>query len=203
MLLPNPQMTNTLPLLIVLMLGACLLFFFFLLLLYIAISKEKMQKEEKNRDVAYNKAVLIVEEAKTKSLNLLKESSERAKRIIRDADLVVDDSRKIVEEKMHDAAEEMKKDVLEEVDHFSQDLHKEVIAGEDQMRAKIAKEYDLIKKDLDDYKKRRLQEIDYEILKIISDTAAEVIGKTMTPEDHLDFIRETLNKHKKPFELVD
>jgi flagellar biosynthesis/type III secretory pathway protein FliH len=162
---------------------------------------KKKREEEKAREQAYKKAVVILEEAKNKSLNIIKESSERAKRMIKETDLEIDESKEFVQEQLKSAATEFKGDVLKEADEFRAELHKDALQTEKELRDKIAAEYTAMETELKAYKEQRLKEIDQKSLAIIEDIVREYFAKTMKVEDHLDFIRQMLEKHKKPFEI--
>ncbi|PIS22539.1 hypothetical protein COT50_01370 [candidate division WWE3 bacterium CG08_land_8_20_14_0_20_41_10] len=185
-------------LLILLMIFA---FFGFLLIALASMYDKKKRAEEDSRDQAYKKALVILEEAKNKSLNIIKESNERAKRMIKETDLAVDESKDFVQEQLKSATTEFKDDVLKGAEDFKVELHKDALQTEQELRDKIAGEYLKVAAELESYKKSRLKEIDTKSLAVIEDVVKEFFAKTMKAEDHLDFIRQMLEKHKKPFEL--
>lgn len=162
---------------------------------------KKRRNDETARDQAYKKALVILEEAKAKSLNIIKESNERARRMIKETNLAVDESKEFVQAQLKDATQEFKADVLKEAEEFKNELHKEAIQTEQELRDKIANEYTKMEAELQSYKQSRLKDIDKRSLEIIEEVVKEYFAQTMTPQDHLDFIRQILDKHKKPFEL--
>lgn len=176
-------------------------FFGALLVMSSSIYDKKRREDEAARDQAYKKAVVILEEAKTKSLNIIKESNERAKRMIKETDLAVDESKDLVAAQLKSAAQEFKTDVLKEADDFKTELHKDALQTEHELRDKIGGEYQKMEAELASYKQSRLKEIDKRSFEVIEEIVKEYFAKTMTPQDHLDFIRQILDKHKKPFEL--
>lgn len=176
-------------------------FFGALLIMSSTLYDKKRRDEERDRDKAYKKALVILEEAKTKSLNIIKESNERAKRMIKETNLAVDESKDFVESQLKSVAQEFKTDVLKETDEFKAELHKDALQTEQELRDKIAEEYHKMEADLETYKQSRLKEIDIRSLEVIEEVVKEYFAHTMTPQDHLDFIRQILDKHKKPFEL--
>lgn len=188
---------------VILLLILLILFSFFGALLVISSStyNKKRRDEEHERDQAYKKALVILEEAKNKSLNIIKESNERARRMIKETDLAVDESKDFVTTQLKNVAHEFKTDVLKEAEDFKAELHKDALQTEQELRDKIAAEYRKMDLELEVYKESRLKEIDKRSLEVIEEVVKEYFAKTMTPQDHLDFIRQILDKHKKPFEL--
>ncbi len=193
---------STLPIIVLLLILFSIFAFFGILL--VALSQmydKKRQDEEHARNQAYKKAVVILEEAKNKSLNIIKESNERAKRMIKETDLAVDESKDFVQEQLRNATLEFKGDVLKEAEEFKVELHKDALKTEQELRDKIAAEYQKVEAELESYKQGRLKEIDKRSLEVIEEVVKEYFAKTMTPQDRLDFIRQILEKHKKPFEI--
>lgn len=188
---------------LLLILLALFTFFATMLIVLISMYDRKKKEEEHARDQAYKKAVVILEEAKNKSLNIIKESNERARRMIKETDLAVDESKEYVHDQLKSAAEAFKTDVIKEVKDYGSELHKEALETEKEFKDKIAQEYQKVQVELDNYKKDRMKEIDKRSLLVIEEVVKEYFASTMTPQDHLDFIRQILEKHKKPFELTD
>jgi len=195
---------SNLPLIVLLVILLFIFAFFAFLLVALASIYDKKKREEENaRDQAYKKAVVILEEAKNKSLNIIKESSERAKRLIKETDLAVDESKEFVQEQLKSAATELRGDVLKETQEFKTELHKDTLQMEKEMRDKIANEYLAVEAELKTYKDQRAKEIERKSLAVIQDIVKEFFAKTMKVEDHIDFIREILERHKKPFEIEE
>ena len=176
-------------------------FFGFLLLAVILSYEKKKRDEEKARDQAYKKAVVILEEAKNKSLNIIKEGNERAKRMIKETDLELDESKDFVQAQLRGAAEEFKSDVLKEASEFGETLHKETVQTEQELKDKLAAEFQKAQVEITSYKQGRLKEIDQKSLAVIEDIVKEFFSKTLTTDDHVELIKQLLEKHKKPFEL--
>lgn len=190
------------PLIALLLILLVIFAFFGVLLVALASMYDKKKKDEENsRDQAYKKAIVILEEAKNKSLNIIKESNERAKRMIKETDLEIDESKDFVQGQLKAAALEFKGDVLKEAEEFKVELHKDALQTEQELRDKIANEYLSVEADLKSYKEKRIKEMDQKSLAVIEDVVKEFFAKTMKAEDHLDFIRQMLEQHKKPFEI--
>ncbi|HAZ29176.1 TPA: hypothetical protein DCY43_00270 [candidate division WWE3 bacterium] len=179
-----------------------ILSFFIAVFIWTAILYDKKKKEEaKAKEEAYRKALVILEEAKNKSFAIIKESNERAKRLIKETDVAVDESKDFVEGQLRKAASELKADVLTETKSFREQLHTEALQTEKELKDKIAQEYLAIESELKTYKEKRLRDIDEKALNVIETIVNEYFAKTLRSEDHMDLIRQLLDKTKKPFEF--
>ncbi|MBU0650093.1 hypothetical protein KJ605_02655 [Patescibacteria group bacterium] len=176
-------------------------FFGILLVSMSQMYDKKKREEERARDQTYHQAVVVLEEAKNKSLKLIQEANERAKRMIKETDLAVDESKTFVQDQLKSAATELKQDVLKETQDFRTELHQDALKTEQELRDKVSAEYTKIAAELEAYKQNRLKEIDQRSLKVIEEVVKEYFAKSLAPQDHVDFIRQILAKHKKPFEL--
>lgn len=55
---------------------------------------------------------------------------------------------------------------------------------------------DRVEKEIDLYKQKRLAEIDQQIAKVLQDTAQKITGKLISPNDHMELVLEALKKAK-------
>lgn len=96
----------------------------------------------------------------------------------------------------------IKDQILTEIDQFKEDIHKETIETESEVRLKVEKQYEDMEKSLQEYKAERLRKIDNAIYKIVVQVSKDVIGKGMTLEDHENLIINSLEDAKKRSEFT-
>lgn len=109
--------------------------------------------------------------------------------------LLTTTSREIEEEVLDEVGEF--KDTLEEESHiFSNNLHQQTVGLEKQLSDKLQKEFENAQKDIALYKKHRLEEVDQTIVQIVEKVAREVIGDTISMQEHQNLIFRSLEKIK-------
>ena len=87
--------------------------------------------------------------------------------------------------------------LTEEVDDFKKILHDETITAEETMRSEVRKEFDIIKGDLEAYKREQLSLIDEKIYDILSAITKDVLGQAFSADASADLVKRALEKAKQ------
>ncbi len=86
---------------------------------------------------------------------------------------------------------------LKEVKDFDTVLEKETVDSQKIIESKIEQEYARVQKEVEDYKNQMLKKADEQIYRIIKEVSKTVIGKSLSLEEHEEFIIDALNKAKR------
>lgn len=88
-----------------------------------------------------------------------------------------------------------------ELEDFKETLKKETLDSQKIVEGKIEQGYQMAEKELEDYKAERLKKIEDEIYNIIQNVSKEVLGKTLSLQEHEQLVIEALEKAKKEGKL--
>jgi len=89
------------------------------------------------------------------------------------------------------------------VHEFADRLKQATIETENTLKQDVKSEYDQIKKDLQDYRKDRMQKIDHAVTGMMEEVARDVLGKTMNAKDHEELIIRSLEGIKRTTKLKE
>lgn len=84
-----------------------------------------------------------------------------------------------------------------EFEDFRKIIREETVESQSIIGKRVNSEFDLAKKEIEEYKKEQMAKIDSSIEAVLQKVAREVFGKTLSLSDHEDLIREALEQAKK------
>lgn len=93
-------------------------------------------------------------------------------------------------------SKDIESQALTEVEGFKTTLAQGTIGSQKMLEQRIAQEYTALQNQLVEYKQVRLKKIDQSIYQLIQTVCVEVIGKTMTLEDHQKLVTDVLTQAK-------
>jgi vacuolar-type H+-ATPase subunit H len=199
----------------ILNIGADLILFIFLsFYLWDLHAKEKaLEKERRKADTDYHH---IVDEALSKERRIIDDATKEATQIIASTEFVTSSTKDAVIQsmgKMEGDIEQQAEDATAEFTKtYSASLQKvatqslanlqTITQKMEQDLEKQSKEYresllPRIEKELDEYKKMRLQQSERVIKHVIQETSQEVLNKSLSIDDHQRLLLESLEKAKK------
>lgn len=176
------------------------------------ILDEKRNQAIRIIDNANNKALDIVHKAnlfvstsnetfnnqlKNITVNQLKAFEKATSDFIKMYGQVLNDLKSKNIEVFQNISENIEVDTLEEIKKFKQTIEQETIASEQELKKKIDQEYLLAKADVDQYREKKLKEIDDKIYEILEKVSKLVIGKALNISDQGELIIESLENAKK------
>ena len=85
----------------------------------------------------------------------------------------------------------------EEIKNFKESMQKLTTLSQEEVKRKIDTDYDVSKKEIEDYKKKALQKIDLGIYELLEKISKIVLGKALSLADHEDLIEKSLEEAKK------
>lgn len=85
----------------------------------------------------------------------------------------------------------------EELEDFRKVLRSETVESQEIISKKISQEFEQVQKEIEEYKKNRVDNIGQEISTLVSKISKEVLGRTLTPEQHGEIILQELENAKK------
>ena len=183
------------------------------------------------RSDAYKQALKIIEDARAKSIELLKDAHLEKQTILESSDKVEKEIKELFENKarqlgnmqqkslesmsnefiekyedtleiekyqttksISDISSIIRKDLLNEVKEFSNALKSSTYESQKLVEQKIQNEYELAKKEIQAYKDTTITRLDTLSREIIRQVTHEIVGKSMTVEDHEELIKKSLEK---------
>ena len=175
------------------------------------------------QDRAYLQAFSIIQEAKRDALKVIKDSNLRAQSIIKEAHVINKKSENLLEGEIEKAAE-IHIRALEKTSDELLNFYKEMVEKEqensldtfkkasDSIQTAVIKDVDELKetlhnetlearqkveKEMEEYRSRRMQEIDKKIYDIVYEVTAKVLGKSLSIADHEAVIFKILDDVKQ------
>lgn len=85
----------------------------------------------------------------------------------------------------------------EEIQNFKDSMQKLTVLSQKEVERKISTEYDMARKETENYKKEELQKIDSGIFELLEKISKLVLGKALGLSEHESLIEESLAKAKK------
>ena len=85
----------------------------------------------------------------------------------------------------------------EEIKNFKESMQKLTTLSQEEVKKKIDTDYEVLKKEIADYKKEELQKIDSGIYELLEKISKIVLGKALSLADHEGLIEKSLEKAKK------
>jgi hypothetical protein len=84
-----------------------------------------------------------------------------------------------------------------EIKSFKESMQKLTILSQDEIKKKIDADYEIIKTEIGNHKKERMQKVDSEIYGLLEKISKLVLGKALSLSEHEELIEESIEKAKK------
>jgi type II secretory pathway component PulJ len=153
----------------------------------------------------------IEERARTHALKILDEAKDKALEIVEDAQLKAEKNKLIVEEKLDEVSSaqiDKYKEVVQniskvvegeavrELDQFKNILEKETLEAQKIIGSKINDQYSKVTEELENYRLRKITELDNKAFEVIKLVVNKIIGKTISTEEHAQLVVKALEEAK-------
>lgn len=102
---------------------------------------------------------------------------------------------------LKEASKEMEVEVLGEVARLKESLETETVKAKEIARNRVQEEYKKVEAELDTYKVQKMQEVDAKAQLLIKEVAKQVLGRSLTYQDHEDIVMKMLAEAKGRGEL--
>lgn len=191
------------------------------------LAANMQEKTTQVLDEARQRAVKIIQEANEKAQHILTGSSEldeAAKQMVlqklqtlaqqesRTFDRSTEDITKAYAEMLaklrqdhinmlNTLSKDIEQKALGEIQQFTNTLEQGTVGTQKLLEQKMQEEYKTLLEQLALYKEQRMAKIDDAIYKVIQMVAVEVIGKTLTLEDHQQLVLEALSNAKQELSM--
>lgn len=93
------------------------------------------------------------------------------------------------------SAQVIEKQMTDALEAFRQDLATKAASFEETFAKKVDEEFTGVSKELEEYRKKRFDEINQEVERLIKDITQEALGRTLTPKDHEELVLKALEKY--------
>lgn len=167
--------------------------------LYLGLSSKYSklrQKEDK-----FKGAQDILERARKHEASIIEASYEKASKIIRDAQVFNEDTKKKVlaelEKSVKDISHDIKREALEGVLGFEENLNDQIEVQEIASQRIVFGQIDKTKKEIEDYKAAKLSEVDEKARKIIKDATREILGEAIPLDKHEEMVMKAIENAKR------
>ncbi len=101
---------------------------------------------------------------------------------------------------LHKVSEDIQAVSSSQVGNFEKIIEEETLAAQKIVEEKIEKEYQVLKSELDNYKKTEIQKVERNIVRIIRRVSEKVLSKGLSMAEHEQIVLQSLEEAKK--ELV-
>jgi len=150
---------------------------------------------------ARQKAMAVLEEARDKAIEILGEARIEAeskrdslsRKLDRVGERELDDYKQVLQ----NISVSIESQVDKEMGEFRKALESGTVEAQKTIGEKMESRYNQMMAEVETEKKRKLAELDKKLVAVIKETANSVIGKTLSPEDHLELIMNSLEEAKK------
>jgi hypothetical protein len=156
---------------------------------------------------AYEKALRILDDARIESLNII----SRAKVFDKDVQDSMHHKIEGVSQRHAASLNDISGQLLakysallrNEVGEFQEELRNAALQSQVDVGEQTRAEYEKMRQDVREYKKKRLAEIDAGIYRIIARALTDILGKTLSLEEHQDLVIKLLEdaKRRADFEI--
>jgi dGTP triphosphohydrolase len=189
------------------------------------LEKFKMlqKKQSDIESEAHRKAVVILQEARNKAIkiiedtnvsqDLLKKTFEEelkaaAPNWAKKLQTVSEEFLKVYQKTLTDLkdnnikiitniSKDIESSTKAELEDFKEILRKETFSSQKIVEGKIEQDYQIVEKELEAYRTEKLKKIEDQIYNIIQNVSKEVLGKTLTLQEHEQLVIDALEKAKK------
>ena len=191
----------------------CILIFLIYYLISLRKREKEIEKKEQAVDTDYHH---VVNEALTKERVILTDATSEADQIIKGANYLSDSSKQEVSNAIKILVSEIQKEgklislafsseYTASLKNLSQDSLKDFQTILVSLQLNLKKQIEdfhitllpQVEKELDTYKKTRMEEIDKGVISIIQKASQDIFTKSISTKDHQDLIIQSLEKAKK------
>lgn len=100
-------------------------------------------------------------------------------------------------EVFQNVSKDIEVNTMEEIRNFKESMQKLTSLSQKEVKKKIDIDYEVSKKEIENYKKEELQKIDSKIYELLEKMSKLVLGKALSLSEHEDLIEKSLEKAKK------
>jgi F0F1-type ATP synthase membrane subunit b/b' len=157
----------------------------------------KLREQEfakKAKEQAYKTEML----AENRAERIVSAASEKAAKIISDAEVLTDEARKNFAAYLKTAQETIVQRLTEENIRLVQDIVREL---KQEAEARREKEFQRIDEEIRRYKDEQLKLVQTSIDEIVQDLARKILGRSISLADHEDLTMEALEKAKRKLKV--
>jgi len=130
----------------------------------------------------------------------LKEANNYFERILVDFRKELEVDKEQQQETLKRVRDVLQKEVTEEVSQMRKNVEKETLESTRAANKKIREEYDLLEKEIDQYKREQIELATSKIGAIVSKISTEILGKSIPVEKHQNYILKQLEKELNKLE---
>jgi polyhydroxyalkanoate synthesis regulator phasin len=174
--------------------------------------KEVKEAEEQQLTKASEEAKQIIAGAYAKAQELVKVSSvfndaEKAKlqtaltalvnEEIKEYRKVLDEAGKVSISAVERLSRDVKDQITPELGNIKETIEKQIKNASEETKVAISSAYAIVEKEVDDYKKKMLTEIDKLTLSVVKELSQKVLGKTISTKEQEDMVISALEEAKK------
>jgi hypothetical protein len=150
---------------------------------------------------ARQRAIKVVEGAKDRALAILEEAKLQAQNDKQDlSEELQKASQQQIEnykQTLQNISKAIEEDAKNEVDDFKKLLETEAVGAQKSMTTRVEGEYVKANQTVEEYKKRRLAEVDQNIFEILRDVSKDIIPMGMSFEQHSELVKAALEEAKR------
>lgn len=153
---------------------------------YIQIHRQLVRKER-----AHEKSLANAQE---RSAKILEKARLSAAKILKEARIGAAATREKLSQKMDSAIAAV---ADEEVDNFKDALQKETVGVEKLVGEKVAQRYDVVTKEIENYRHQKLAEVEDKIVTILETVGQKVFSRTIPVSQHIELVKKSLEEAKR------
>jgi flagellar biosynthesis/type III secretory pathway protein FliH len=153
---------------------------------YIQIHHKLKRKERANEKSLANIQI--------RSSKIIEKARLSAAKILKEARIGAAATRKKLSQKMDSAIAAV---ANEEVDNFKDALRQETVEVEKLVGEKVAQRYDAVSREIEDYRQKKLTEVEDKIVTLLEAVGQKVFGRSIPVDQHLELVRKSLEEAKR------
>jgi hypothetical protein len=94
-------------------------------------------------------------------------------------------------------SKDIETNTVDEIKGFKESMQKLTTLSQNEIKKKIDADYEIIKTEIENHRKERMQRVDSEIYGLLEKISKLVLGKALSLSEHEDLIKESVEKAKK------
>jgi hypothetical protein len=94
-------------------------------------------------------------------------------------------------------SKDIEKDTVDEIKSFKESMQKLTTLSQNEIKKKIDADYEILKTEVENHKKEKMQKVDSEIYRLLEEISKLVLGKALSLSEHEGLIEESVEKAKK------
>ena len=99
-----------------------------------------------------------------------------------------------LEDELLDEAKQFESFLEEETDDFKHSMERKTLEAENEAERKVEEKYQQVEAELETYKQERLKEINNSVMHILHAVSENILGKSLSVEEHQDLIYQALEE---------